>query len=147
MGMWTELASASGAALIEVPCKTDLGSRFCNGFRVGACLRYPVAADLLETENASPMLQVQPSLEKHLASDGNRTVPVVEDPDCESVSTAPSDTDSLLHEWLVEALTLSLQDKMAAESLAISTEVVLFDDTVPLEERLEATLEMLRGEN
>lgn len=138
--MWSELAMTFGAKLIEIHPRSESRAEFCNGFGVGACLRYPVDPALLE-ENA--VLEEQSSTNITKACTPTE---IDADSDCESHSTVASTTNSLLYNWLVQALSRSLQDKAAGESLAMGAELVIFDDTLGVEERLEVATEMLRGE-
>lgn len=146
-GGWRELAAASGASLVEIVPTCEASVKFCEGFGVGACLRYAVDPTLFEKE-AEPFTSDVECKEGRVASIAeacmeSKHLPVA---DCDSSRTAPSETDDLFRNWLVESLALDVPDPAAAESLAICTEVVLFDDTVPFEERLVNVLEMLRGE-
>eukprot|EP00930_Biecheleria_cincta_P050556 TRINITY_DN35743_c0_g1_i1.p1 TRINITY_DN35743_c0_g1~~TRINITY_DN35743_c0_g1_i1.p1 ORF type:complete len:264 (-),score=51.86 TRINITY_DN35743_c0_g1_i1:98-889(-) len=135
---WSEIATVFGALCFEVASTTDATVRFCQGFGVGACLRYPVDFGLLEEPVES---------DQSIPLEMQKLPPTPpEDPDCESVSTASSHTSSLLLSWLQEALKASLQDASVAESLAICADVVLSDESCSAEERLESVVEMLREE-
>lgn len=135
---WSDLAMSFGASFFEVHPTTDATLHFCNGFGVGACLRYPVDFGLLEEP---------PESDQSIPSESQKpaAVPPLE-PDCESVSTATSHTSSLLLSWLQDVLKVSLQDASAAESLAMCADVVLSDESCSLEDRLENVVEMLREE-
>lgn len=142
-GAWLELASRSGASVTEVEPTSEPGLRFCRGFGVGGCLRYPVDPELLEGEPADGGLAHvgEEGLEQEMALTSDACS------DCGSASTAASRSDFQLLEWLQGALQQTLQDASAAESLAMCADVVLFggDATTDLE-RLEGACEMLRGE-
>lgn len=135
---WSGLAAAVGATLVVVSPRNQACARFCEGFTVAGCLRYPVDPALLE-EDALRENQCS-------HSEASKLCQAETGSDCESCTTAPSDTDCVLHDWLVAALTHALNDSAAAESLAIGTELVIFDDVLPLGERLDAATEMLSGE-
>mmetsp|Transcript_19704 Transcript_19704/g.55531 ORF Transcript_19704/g.55531 Transcript_19704/m.55531 type:complete len:393 (+) Transcript_19704:406-1584(+) len=135
---WGRLAAASGASVVDVEPASEAALRFCQGFGVGACLRYPVDSTLLEEPGSE---------DEGAPADPRKPLPApAADSESESVSTATSRTENLLVGWLQAALKVALQDATAAESLAACAEIVLFDESTPAEERLESTLEMLRGE-
>merc|ERR1711939_71467 len=104
MEAWHALATTSGASLVEVRPNSGLRARFCDGFGVGACLRYRVDPDLLEereplrdrsptpTHKDTAVPSILRSLDKH-ASD-------LVDSDNESTASGPSEARSLLHSWL-----------------------------------------------
>jgi len=108
--MWNELAAASGASVVEVHPRSCVETRFCEGFRVGACLRYPVDPVLLDEglvlkEPEHTQNSVGPDL-----SESRRPASCELDSDTESNTTAPSEADTLLHKWLLDVLTLALHD-------------------------------------
>jgi len=150
MEAWRALAATSGASFVEVHPNSGLRVQFCDGFGVGACLRYRVDPDLLEereplrdrsptpTHKDTAVPSILRSLDKH-ASD-------LVDSDSESTASAPSEARSLLHDWLLPFLAQVFEDSVVAEALAIGVDIVLFDNTVPFEERLETVKDMLRGE-
>lgn len=140
---WKALASAVGANYLEVYPKSETGVHFCEGFGVGACLRYAVSNSLLEdNENEDA-----PELADEVVSAG-KDQPSSHEVESESDtnSTAPSQSDGLLKTWLVQALTTAFQDTAAAECLAIGADLIISDDSSSVEERLDAVVDMLRGE-
>lgn len=149
---WGELASASSASLVEVHPKGCMATNFCKGFGIGACLRYSLDRALLESDTsnlASSSKAQNASAQNEMGADtatSAKPLPFAQDSDNESITTAPSEADTLLHKWLADVLSASLSDTVAANCLAIGTELVLFDETLPVEERLENASEMLRGE-
>jgi len=146
---WREVTATCGCSVVEVLPNSIAGARFCEGFVIGAYLRYPVDTTLLEEDSVSEKLSMHTEqdksslLETHLSASSQQKLG---DIDIESNSTAPSEVDSLLHNWLIDALTQAVHDAAVVESLAIGVELVLFDDTLELEERMENTLELLREE-
>lgn len=144
--VWIELATASGASVVEVHPRSYVENRFCNGFGIGACLRYPVDPFLLEEGVDFKEPKNTHNAAVAALTESGRPASCELDSDIESNTTAPSEADTLLHEWLREVLTLALHDGITAESLAIGTELVLFDDTLAVEERLQNASEMLLGE-
>merc|ERR1711879_7839 len=59
--VWSEMAAASGAALVEVFPQSALSVQFCEGFGVGAILRYPIDPALLEEEEEEPVSLASPA--------------------------------------------------------------------------------------
>lgn len=149
---WGELAAASGASLVEVHPRSCMGTKFCKGFGIGTCLTYSVDRALLDSDasNLASLSSVQHAPAQNEAgadiTKSEKPASFVLDSDNESNTTAPSEADTLLRKWLADVLSVSLHDTVAAESLAIGFELVLFDETLPVEERLENAVEMLRGE-
>jgi hypothetical protein len=149
---WRELAAATGASVIDVHPKTSQSTRFCTGIGVGACLRYAVDTNLMEAPVVSDSCIINdhdspaPNAVETRKNLLNEKISSELEEDCESNSTAPSEAESVLHKWLVEALQLTLQDTLVAESLAVGAELILFDDAVDLSERLQTAVDMLRGE-
>jgi len=146
---WNALAKAFGASIVEVDAKTEAEICFCEGFGVGACLRYPVDPDFLEDVHddddvsEAPMVTVQ---EPHKPPLSVATVLDAES-DCETVSTATSQSGAVLLRWLETALKHSLCDDAAAESLAMCAEVLLFDGSGSIsEESLGNTIDTLRAQ-
>jgi len=134
---WAEFAAVVGASVVEVDPVDGAALRFCQGFGVGACLRYPLHLPLEEEDPAD----TSPGFEEQKPPAAQAT-----DSDCDTVSTATSQTDNLLIRWLREALKPALRDVVAAESLALCAELVLFEETTPVEERFDSAVEMLRAE-
>lgn len=153
---WHKLATAAGANLVELSPRSELQSQFCDGFGVGACLRYAISPEMLEDrvlhgESHSRLpygsLNIgSENLVKSPLGEPDKVGGMEETSDGDGRSTAPSEADNALRNWLNEALALALQDTAAAESLATGSELVIFDDTLAIEERVEAVTEMLRGE-
>jgi len=152
MEVLKELAAASGASILEIEARTAAEHRFCQGFGVGGCLRWPVDPALLEEgepevgaeANAGVGLEGEPPPHAHcLAAAAGLEKPSSE---AETASTAPSQPDAGLLQWLEGALAQALGDGAAAAALAVCAEVVLGDETAAPGERLESTLEMLRAE-
>lgn len=138
---WNEKAIASGASVMDV-CPTNAScAEFCEGFGVGACLRYPMNPAILEEDEGEVS-----NLHDSCAAVEEVSPTKQADLECDSNSTAPSEADGVFHKWLLEALAHSLQDIAAAEALAIGTELVLCDDALEIEERIENALQMLRDE-
>lgn len=135
---WGEFAAVVGASVVGVDPVDRASLRFCQGFGVGACLRYPLHLPSLEEEDPE---ETSPGFEEQKPP----AAPAA-DSDCDTVSTATSQTDNVLIRWLREALKPTLQDVVAAESLALCAELVLFEEMTPVEERLDSALEMLRAE-
>jgi len=147
---WHALATAFGASIVEVDMKTEAELRFCEGFGVGACLRYAIDPDLLEEVPADDLDDEAPSAAEEELQKPPPSPPLVamtEESDCETASTATSRSGAVLLRWLEAALKHSLGDDTAAESLTMCVDVVLFDGTTPInEESLDSAVEMLRGE-
>jgi len=142
---WRVLAAAFGATVVEVDVDSDVGFRFCEGFRVGACLRYPLDPDLLEEEEE--LFDHEP-LAEELSSRKPPSAPVeVVESDGDTVSTATPRSGTVLLRWLEEALKRSLGDDAAAESLTMCVDVLLFDGAAAInEECIDSAVDMLRDE-
>lgn len=137
---WKQSAAASSASFVEVSPTSSAGTRFCEGIKVGAMLRYAVDPKLLEEDAVVVALGDD---KQGLADNLVATLP---EPECDSASTVPSETDARFRDWLVEALALDILSEDAVDSLVVCTEVVLFEDTLPFDERVHNVLEMLRAE-
>lgn len=135
---WCRLAATFGSSAVVVDPRTDVTLHFCQGFGVGARLRYSVQSSMLEETPASD-LDVSDELHKSPS-----TPPM--NSDSESASTAISRTQNVVVNWLQEALNVAVADPVTAESLALCAELVLFDESTSPEERLQNTLDMLYGE-
>lgn len=150
MEMWRELAAASGASLVEVHPNSGLRARFCDGFGVGACLRYRVDASLLEesepVRDDSPTPTPEDTAPCSTTGSPDKHASDLSDSDDASTTAAPSEARSRLHDWLLPVLAQAFGDSVAAEAIAIGVDVVLCDETLPMEERMEAVHDMLRGE-
>jgi len=149
---WADLAKDSGATYFEIEPTTELSLRFCQGYGVGACLRYAVDPEFLEISGgdlaSDEEVKCLPVQTLRVEKPARVSLPM-QDPssDCESVSTATSGSDVLLLKWLESSLKRALQDAAAAESLTMCADVLLFDANAATDqERLDTTVEMLRGE-
>merc|ERR1712039_411590 len=79
----------------------------------------------------------------YASAQGDLLVALLED---DRASTVPSETDTRFHDWLVEALSLDINSAASVESLVVCTEVILFDNSLPLDERIQNAMDMLRAE-
>merc|ERR1712039_441736 len=79
----------------------------------------------------------------YASAQGDLLVALLED---DRASTVPSETDTRFHDWLVEALSLDIVSAASVESLVVCTEVILFDDAIPCDERVQTAIDMLRAE-
>merc|ERR1712187_545329 len=127
------LAQSTGASVTVVDTRSSLDVQFCQGFQIGAFLRWHVDPSLLD-EPVPTCVDV----ESCDASD--------DESDASTTSTTASKSDDLLLQWLEGALKRALNDSSAAEALTMCADVILSDDTTTAEERLENTIAMLRGE-
>lgn len=149
---WSKLAEARGAQVTEVLPNTALGHRFCEGFGVGGLLRWPVDVELLQdlSSLASPCMcpgkgSDQSGLARTLLEVASVPSGVHSDTD-DDTSTAPSMSSNMFLQWLTIALSSSMKDAIAAESLVICADLVLADCSLPPEERIESAVEILRAE-
>jgi len=142
---WQALAAAYGSTIVEIEPKSEAEVRFCEGFQVGAVLRYAVAPELLEeppSEDETPNASADEGPQKSPSPAAPGA-----DVEAETASTATPRSNARLLEWLEDALLQSLGDGSAAEALTMCVDVLLFDGSAKVsEESLNSVLEMLRGE-
>lgn len=131
-----ELAITTGASVTEIDPRSSLEVRFCEGFQIGAYLRWPVDPELLDSATAENTCTF---IESCAAQDEMES-------DVETVSTVASKSDNVLLQWLESALQHTLKDSSAAEALTTCTDLILSDESTTVEERLHNTTDMLRGE-
>lgn len=141
---WRALAAAHGTSVVEVDPRSEAGHLFCEGFGVGAYLRWPVDHDLLEEtsceEEDEPPAEEPVKLPSAAAASDMGS-------DSETASTATSRSGDVLLRWLQEALKRGLRDDAAAEALTMCVDVLLFDGAAAMNrECLDDAVEMLRGE-
>jgi len=129
------LARSTGASVCVVDATSSLDIQFCQGFQIGAFLRWHVDPSLLD----------EPLPERTCVDIESNDAPGDESDDG-TISTAASKSDDLLLQWLEETLKHALKDSSAAEALTMCADVILSDDSTPAEERLQNTTDMLRGE-
>lgn len=127
------LARSTGASLCVVEAKSSSDVQFCQGFQIGAFLRWHVDPSLLD--------EPVPSCVDVESCDASG-----DESDASTTSTTASKSDDLLLQWLEGALKRALNDSSAAEALTMCADVILSDDSSTVEERLQNTTDMLRGE-
>merc|ERR1711953_921081 len=107
-------------------------------------MRYAVDPTLLEAEeDAAPSGAGSLDDGKYASAQGDLMVALLED---DRASTVPSETDTRFHDWLVEALALDILSAASVDSLVVCTELLLFDDTLPFDERVHNVSEILRAD-
>lgn len=159
---WKALASASGASVWEISPRSEVAVQFCRSFAIGARLRWPVFARLLDEEEASASEDV-PACLSAAAEDATSgfelpwgyPCPVQWAAPCAAPSTRaaaeehagaagqaasiPSAVKAEAHAevlaWLGNELVQCL-DPSAAEALLMCVEVILLDEGTPVEETL-----------
>lgn len=129
------LAQTIGASISVIDEITSCDVQFCQGFQIGAFLRWHVDPALLEE-----LLPECTCVEKESNEvQGDKS-------DDDTISTAASRSDDLLLQWLEGALNHALKDPSAAEALTMCADAILSDDSTTVEERLHNTVDMLCGE-
>jgi len=128
-----DLARSTGASVSVVDAKSSLDVQFCQGFQIGAFLRWHVDPSLLDEP-----LPTCVDMESYDAPG--------DESDDSTISTVASKSDDLLLQWLEAALKHALKDSSAAEALTTCADVILSDDSTTADERLQNTIDMLRGE-
>lgn len=138
---WKQLAVCHGTNVVEVEPSTSLGFRFCQSFVVGACLRWPVNAELLEEDAAN-------------ADSDDETASVISTDGLVVVETESSDDNETIHSkqkenlmlWLHSRLEETLGDVAAAEALVACADVLFMDESTPPIESAWTAAEMLISE-
>ena len=121
-GEWLTKASSCGAQTTQIQPLTPSASLFCEGYQIGASLRWPMKLP-----------------------DECEDVEAIEDSDSEASTVAPSISDAL--PWLRDALQLAGHDEASAEALAMGVDVVLSCEARTPEERFNDALELLQGQD
>ncbi|CAK9113113.1 unnamed protein product [Durusdinium trenchii] len=121
---WLTMASSHGVDARSIAASTPSTSQFCEGYQIGAFLRWP--AQLSPEEDCT---QFDSDCEVHS--------------DSEASTAAPSMSEAL--PWLQHALLLAGHDEASAEALAIGVDLVLSHDMGTPEERFNDALELLQG--
>jgi len=166
---WSALASASGASVWEISPGREAAVQFCQSFAIGACLRWPVFAHLLDEDEASAHEDVPACLGAAAAEGAASGLELLHDRPCTVQCAAPSaaPTTAAAEEvggqcasipsalssepraevlaWLGEEMLQSL-DSSAAEALSMCVEVILFDEDTPTEEALFQAVSVLADE-
>lgn len=119
------LAQMHGAQIIEVEPRSEHAAQFCQGFGIGACLRWPIEPDeLLEEDTLSPAFGRKNDATAHVGS------PLEAAPD-QNLETdiAPCAAErSDLIGWVEEAVCQAIEDASAATALAACVDVLLPQD-------------------
>jgi len=142
---WQALASKHTVPLVLVRQTTEACVKFCEGFEIGALLRYGVATDVLDLQ------EQEAEFEAVLAPKDNSDD--IETASVSTATTAPSSASPSrsLATWLAEALQQVFSDT-DAESLAAGAEVILAceddeDESLFPASALENAGDFLRSEN
>lgn len=169
---WQALASASGASISEIPPRSEAAVQFCQSFAIGACLRWPVSAGLLDEDRAlapedasgSPGEAVEDatlglelphgvSCSVHCAAAHAATFAKTGADEhgeaCEQVASALLAVNIEPHAEVLAWLGKSLRqtfDSSAAEALLMCVEVILADDETPIDEVLFQATSILADE-
>jgi len=133
-----KLAAASGSSLLEVSARSEATCRFCDSYKIAALLRHAVDPCLLEPDVEEAVDVETPCMYMSCSC---------AEVDGDSVSTDAPSSDNPLIQWLQEVLAKTMKDATVAESLAMCADLVLFDETTDLAERLENVVEMLWAED
>lgn len=141
---WKTLAAENGAKFLEIRPRGEAAVQFCKSFGIGACLRWPVLAGLLDDDGVAvvaaaddgavppdPELHHSPAMAATLEAETTEqfasTLPAAEKNEQESRTEILS--------WLGSELN-SVFDPSAAEALSMCIEVILLDETTATEEAL-----------
>lgn len=169
---WKTLASASGASIWEISPRSEAAVQFCQSFAIGACLRWPVCASLLDEDGAfttegepvcrgaasedaglGPELPCDSPRMAHCA--GACAAPLAgaaageHEEATGHVASIPSVVKVEPHgevlAWLGKELCQTF-DSSTAEALSMCVEVILLDEETPVEEALFQATSVLADE-
>lgn len=161
---WKTLASASGASIWEISPRSEAAVQFCRSFAIGACLRWPVCASLLD-EGEEFAADEEPVCHKSDSEDASLDPELLRDSPCAGVCVTPSAgaADGEQEEasghvasipstvkvetlaWLGKELCQTF-DSSTAEALSVCVEVILLDEETPVEEALFQAASVLADE-
>lgn len=167
------LASASGASVWEISPRSEAAVQFCQSFAIGACLRWPVLASLLDEDGSSSSDDVPACLDAASVGDASSGLELPPSRACTAQSAAfgaASSTEAADEEhrqassqasalpsavsteprtevlaWLGSELLQTL-DSWAAEAVSMCVEVILLDEATSIEEALSQATSVLAEE-
>lgn len=160
---WTTLAASYGTRVVEISPISEQGDKFCQAFRVGACLRWPLELELLEedavaeeedavAEEVGCMTSCAQDIAA-LACDEDE--PAMACAEVERASVSTTDTLDMVdvsrhHEetlqWFQSELSNALGDPSTAEAIAACVHVVLSDEVSSRDEVTEGVLAVASAE-
>jgi len=164
---WKTLATASGASIWEISPRSETAVQFCQSFAIGACLRWPVCANLLdeseeftadeepvchgaasEDESLDPELPCAPRMARCAAACVAPSAGAADGEYQETSGHVASILSAVKVEtlaWLGKELCQTF-DSSIAEALSMCVEVILLDEETPVEEALFQAASVLADE-
>lgn len=166
---WKALASASGASIWEISPRSEAAVQFCQSFAIGACLRWPVCASLLDDDDEAFTADEEPACRRAASEDASLDPELPCDSPCMAQCTgacvAPSAGAAAGQQeeasghvasippavkvetlaWLGRELCQTF-DSSTAEALSMCVEVILLDEETPVEEALFQAASVLSDE-
>lgn len=157
---WRLLADGHGTQIVEVERRSEQAVQFCDSFRVGGCLRWPVDLGLMEEEcqrdaEASTNKVQMTSVDSEAASSstdepseapGAVHLEVDGDLQLETSGDFDAAADADGYAWLEEEIANAFGDRSTAQALVAGVEAILDDDLSQENDALTNAVDMLIGE-